>query len=79
MLLFKNCLNPIMLHIFFIFKMIKCISFSYTAHEVVKHSRGDNKGTGWQQANGSEASFDDISAFVIPIHKAVEASKLKPR
>ncbi|XP_059151017.1 protein phosphatase 1H-like [Physella acuta] len=44
------------------------------AEDLVLLARGDNTGKGWKMKDGKEASFDDISCFVIPLQRCLNKS-----
>ncbi|CAG5126725.1 unnamed protein product [Candidula unifasciata] len=48
--------------------------YTRVAHQLVLMARGEKTGRGWKMKNGQEASFDDISAFVIPLHRCLDTS-----
>lgn len=52
--------------------------FNKVAEDLVYLARGENAGRGWKMADGREASFDDISVFVIPLHQCLSANRKKP-
>ena len=47
---------------------VSIVRYTIAAQELVAEARGLFTGQGWRKADGTQASFDDISAFVIPIH-----------
>ncbi|XP_025106522.1 protein phosphatase 1H-like isoform X2 [Pomacea canaliculata] len=51
--------------------------YTRVARAVIQHSRGESVSGGWLQDCGREASFDDISAFVIPLNETYQVSQLK--
>jgi hypothetical protein len=44
------------------------------AHDLVHLARGNNTGRGWKMKDGRDASFDDISVFVIPLHRCISSA-----
>ncbi|BFZ09135.1 hypothetical protein BsWGS_12174 [Bradybaena similaris] len=48
--------------------------YTEVARHLVLMARGDNTGRGWKMKNGKEASFDDISAFVIPLYRCLDTA-----
>ncbi|KAK3797980.1 hypothetical protein RRG08_008452 [Elysia crispata] len=55
----------------------KMVRFRKAAEDLVYLARGENAGRGWKMADGREASFDDISVFVIPLHQCLSANRKK--
>ncbi|GFS10675.1 protein phosphatase 1H [Elysia marginata] len=51
--------------------------FHKVAEDLVYLARGENSGRGWKMVDGREASFDDISVFVIPLHQCLSANRKK--
>lgn len=47
--------------------------FDLVAARLVHLARGENTGIGWKQDDGSEASFDDITVFVIPLIRCINS------
>ncbi|XP_067683626.1 protein phosphatase 1H-like isoform X1 [Haliotis asinina] len=44
------------------------LRYTIAAKALVAHSRGTASDKGWRMDNDEDASFDDITAFVIPLH-----------
>lgn len=49
--------------------------YCHVAESVVHFSRGTDQ-RGWKQPNGREASYDDVTAFVIPLQEVVHVTSL---
>ena len=50
--------------------LVNCCRYGNTAQQLVLHSRGSNQAEnpGWKMVDGKEASYDDITAVVVPLH-----------
>ncbi|KAK7483686.1 hypothetical protein BaRGS_00025119 [Batillaria attramentaria] len=49
--------------------------YCHAAERVLRFARGTYQ-QGWKQPSGREASFDDLTAFVIPLHEVVQVTSL---
>uniref|UniRef100_A0A0B7BBD5 PPM-type phosphatase domain-containing protein n=2 Tax=Arion vulgaris TaxID=1028688 RepID=A0A0B7BBD5_9EUPU len=51
--------------------------YTRAAQDLVLLARGDNTGRGWKMQDGRDASFDDITVFVIPLHRCLDSTLKK--
>lgn len=77
----KIMLQQVVIHLLLLL-LISCfvylvVRYTRVARAVIQHSRGESVSGGWLQDCGREASFDDISAFVIPLNETYQVSQLK--
>ena len=58
--------------------LVDCCRYGNAAQQLVLHSRGSNQTEypGWKMMDGKEASHDDITAVVVPLHLVASSTKV---